>query len=194
MNLSFKFIKSVSNIYDEMTNNGFSLVYFGEFSHDITMMFTSMAENDMDKRSEGKVIKKKVFHVLVEILQNLNRHSDEMHDSKIGNGLFIIGMKDDVYYIISSNKVSAKHKASLEAALIQVNAASKPELKEMYKKQIKEGKLSAKGGAGLGLIDISRKSGEKLNYQFLQIDEEYYFFILEVEINTKKIEKECSEN
>ena len=61
MNLSFKFIKSVSNIYDEMTNNGFSLVYFGEFSHDITMMFTSMAENDMDKRSEEKVVKKKLF-------------------------------------------------------------------------------------------------------------------------------------
>lgn len=191
MNLSFKFIKSVSNIYDEMTNNGFSLVYFGEFSHDITMMFTSMAENDMDKRSEEKVIKKKVFHVLVEILQNLNRHSDEMNDAKIGNGLFIIGMKDDIYYIISSNKVSAKHKDSLEIALKQVNAASRPELKEMYKKQIKEGKLSDKGGAGLGLIDIARKSGEQLNYQFLQIDENYYFFILEVEINTKKIDKDC---
>ncbi|OFX46397.1 MAG: hypothetical protein A2046_13815 [Bacteroidetes bacterium GWA2_30_7] len=191
MNLSFKFIKSVSNIYDEMTNNGFSLVYFGEFSHDITMMFTSMAENDMDKRSEEKVIKKKVFHVLVEILQNLNRHSDEMNDAKIGNGLFIIGMKDDIYYIISSNKVNAKHKDSLETALKQVNAASRPELKEMYKKQIKDGKLSDKGGAGLGLIDIARKSGEQLNYQFLQIDENYYFFILEVEINTKKIEKEC---
>lgn len=194
MNLSFKFIKSVSNIYDEMTNNGFSLVYFGEFSHDITMMFTSMAENDMDKRSEEKVIKKKVFHVLVEILQNLNRHSDEMNDAKIGNGLFIIGMKDDIYYIISSNKVSSKHKDSLEIALKQVNAASRSELKEMYKKQIKDGKLSDKGGAGLGLIDIARKSGEQLNYQFLQIDENYYFFILEVEINTKRIEKESTDN
>ena len=33
MNLTFNFIKSVSNIYDEMIENGFSLVYLGEFSH-----------------------------------------------------------------------------------------------------------------------------------------------------------------
>jgi hypothetical protein len=188
MNLSFKFIKSVSNIYDEMICNGFSLVYLGEFSHEITMMFTSLAEQDMDKRAEEKSIRKKVFHVLVEVLQNLNRHSDELNDKNLGNGLFIIGKKDDIYHIISSNKVSCEHKPKLEQALIEVNSASKDELKEMYKKQIKDGKLSSKGGAGLGLIDIARKSGAELNYQFLQIDKNNFFFILEVEINAKKID------
>ncbi|HBX52587.1 MAG: hypothetical protein A2W98_09975 [Bacteroidetes bacterium GWF2_33_38] len=188
MNLSFKFIKSVSNIYEEMVSNGFSIVYLGEFSQDITLMFTSMAESDMEKRSEEKSIKKKVFHVLVETLQNLYRHSDEIIDSEAGNGLFIIGKKDDIYYIITSNKVSKVHKPNLEKALEEVNNASKEELKEMYKKQINEGKISNKGGAGLGLIDIARKTGEKLSYQFLQIDANYFFFILEVEINAKKID------
>ena len=60
----------------------------------------------------------------------------------------------------------------------------------MYRKQIREGKLSDKGGAGLGLIDIARKIGEPLNYQFLQLDEANYFFILKVEINAKKFGKE----
>lgn len=188
MNLSFKFIKSVSNIYDEMVCNGFSIVYLGEFSQEVTMMFTAMAENDMEKRSEEKAIKKKVFHVLVETLQNLYRHSDEINDSEVGNGLFIIGQKDDRYYIITSNKVSKDHKPNLEKALQEVNSASKEELKSMYKKQISEGKISKKGGAGLGLIDIARKTGEKLSYQFLQLDSKYYFFILEVEINAKKID------
>jgi hypothetical protein len=61
----------------------------------------------------------------------------------------------------------------------------------MYKKQIKEGKLSPKGGAGLGLIDIARKTGETLNYHFLQLDDNNYFFILEVEINARKFAKEA---
>ena len=30
----------------------------------------------------------------------------------------------------------------------------------LYKKQIKEGRLSDKGGAGLGFIDIKRKTGK----------------------------------
>ena len=60
----------------------------------------------------------------------------------------------------------------------------------MYKRQIKDGRLSEKGGAGLGLIDIARKTGETLNYQFLPLDEDNYFFILKVEINAKKFVKD----
>ncbi|HUW06337.1 MAG TPA: SiaB family protein kinase [Williamwhitmania sp.] len=190
MNLTFNFIKSVSNIYDEMIENGFSVVYLGEFSHEITKMFTTMAESDMEKNSEERVVQRKVYHVMVETLQNMNKHSDEIKESNIGNGLFIIGKKQDVYYIITSNKVAEYHKEPLERALNQVNSATKEELNQMYRKQIREGKLSDKGGAGLGLIDIARKIGEPLNYQFLQLDEKNYFFILKVEINSKKFGKE----
>ena len=189
MNLTFNFIKSVSNIYDEMIDNGFSLVYLGEFSHEITKMFTSMAESDMEKNSEERSVQRKVYHVMVETLQNMNKHSDEIKERNIGNGLFIIGKKHDTYYVITSNKVARKHKDLLEQSLITVNNASPEELKEMYKLQIREGTLSEKGGAGLGLIDIARKTGEPLNYQFLQLDEDNYFFILKVEINARKFYK-----
>lgn len=191
MNLTFNFIKSVSTIYDEMIENGFSLVYLGEFSHQITKMFTSMAESDMEKQSEEKSVQRRVYHVMVETLQNMNKHSDEIKERNIGSGLFIIGKKDETYYIITSNVVAKSRKDALENSLITVNNASKEELKEMYKKQIKEGKLSAKGGAGLGLIDIARKTGETLNYQFLQLDDDNYFFILKVGINAKKFAKEA---
>lgn len=173
-----------------MIENGFSLVYLGEFSHDITKMFTSMAESDMEKNSEERSVQRKVYHVMVETLQNMNKHSDEIKERNIGNGLFIIGKKHDTYYVITSNKVAKNHKDHLERALISVNSASPQELKEMYKRQIKDGSLSNKGGAGLGLIDIARKTGETLNYQFLQLDEENFFFILKVEINSKKFAKE----
>jgi len=52
---------------------------------------------------------------------------------------------------------------------------------------MKEGVLTEKGGAGLGLIDIARKTEEKLNFQFIPFDDKYYFFILKVEVSTKKI-------
>lgn len=191
MNLTFNFVKSISNIYDEMTSNGFSLVYFGEFSHEITKMFTTMAESDMEKNSEERSVQRRVYHVMVETLQNMNKHSDELGEKDgVGGGLFIIGKKNDTYYVITSNKVAREHKDNLEAALNTVNNASPEELKEMYKKQIKEGRISDKGGAGLGLIDIARKTEEPLEYQFLQQDQEYFFFILKVEINAKKFYKQ----
>ena len=40
------------------------------------------------------------------------------------------------------------------------------------------GELSSKGGAGLGLIDIAKKTGNKFEYHFLPIDDNFSFFIL----------------
>ena len=122
----------------------------------------------------------------------MNKHSDELREGEggVGGGLFIIGKKNDTYYVITSNKVAREHKENLESALNTVNNASQEELKEMYKKQIKEGKISEKGGAGLGLIDIARKTEEPLEYQFLQLDQDTFFFILKVEINAKKFYKQ----
>jgi hypothetical protein len=48
----------------------------------------------------------------------------------------------------------------------------------LFKQQIKESSLSDKGGAGLGLIDIAKKTGSKLSYQFKEINELVSFFIL----------------
>ena len=50
-------------------------------------------------------------------------------------------------------------------------------LDDMYKKQLREGILSPKGGAGLGFIDIRRKTGNHLDYSFVKIDKETSFFI-----------------
>ncbi len=193
MKLDVSLLKSVLTIYDELQNNGIYLVYLGVFSHDITKMFTSMAEDDMESKGEALSIKKRVYHVMVETLQNMNRHSDEIaSDMNTGRGLFMIGRKSDAYYVITSNKVSKEKKESLEAALIEINQSSPEDLRKMYLKQIKHGKLSEKGGAGLGLIDIARKTSGSHDYQFIPFDDDNYFFILKVEIDTKAI-KEAKE-
>ncbi|NJO03939.1 MAG: hypothetical protein HC880_21710 [Bacteroidia bacterium] len=188
MNLDVSLIKSVLTIYDELLDNGISLVYLGEFSHEITKMFTSMAEDDMDRKSEKISTKKKVYHVMVETLQNMNKHSDDLTDEgNIGRGMFMIAKKNKSYYVITSNRVSRAKKESLEEMLEKINASSMDELREMYLSQIKQGKISEKGGAGLGLIDIARKTTGRHDYQFIPYDADSFFFILKVEINTKDI-------
>lgn len=183
MKLNVGLVKSVLNLYEEMYTSGIDLVYLGEFNHDITKMFANMADNRMDLDEEERSTKKKVYHVLVETLQNMNKHSDELSDKRnIGSGLFIIGKKNGTYYIISSNKVTNNKKGVLEPMVETISKSSQEELKEMYKKQLKDGSLSEKGGAGLGLIDIARKAGGNISYQFLPYDEEYYYFILKAEI------------
>ncbi len=188
MNLNVGFVKSVLTLYNEMLYNGISLVYLGAFNHQITKMFSTMAQEQMERDSEEKSTKKKVYHSIVETLQNMNKHSDEISDqTNIGKGLFLIGKKDKLYYIITLNKVKNTKVVSLKRALEEVNNATQEELKLMYKRQLKDGKLSEKGGAGLGLIDIARKTENKLDYEFLPLDDENYFFILKVEIDASEL-------
>lgn len=188
MSADITFIKSVLSLHDEMASNGFSLVYEGEFSHEVMKMFTAMAERDMDKSNEERAVKRKVFHVMVECLQNMTKHSDDYDsEDRIGNGLFIVGKKNGVWNVITANKILKDRIDNLKSSIDFINSLSKEELNALYKKQIREGSLSDKGGAGLGLIDIARKTGRKLEYQFLPLeDSENYFFLLKVLINSNK--------
>jgi hypothetical protein len=72
---------------------------------------------------------------------------------------------------------------NLEDAIEELNKMDKLALDNLHKKQIKSGQLSLKGGAGLGLIDIIRKTGEKYAYQFIRLDEAYHFFVLKATIH-----------
>lgn len=187
MSADINFIKSVLSLHDEMASNGFSLVYEGVFSHEVMKMFTSMAERDMDKTNEEKSVKRKVFHVMVECLQNMTKHSDDQDaDDQVGNGLFIVGKKDGIWNVITANKIQKERIDDLRESIDHINGLTKEELNALYKKQIREGSLSEKGGAGLGLIDIARKTGRKLDYQFLPLeDKENFFFLLKVRISGK---------
>ncbi|TVQ11506.1 MAG: hypothetical protein EA361_12650 [Bacteroidetes bacterium] len=185
-------MKMVYEFHNEMLANRFTLVYEGEITHQITKAFTSLAENKMDSYSEDASMKKKVFHVMVECLQNLSKHADETVASSsggfAGNGIFIVGQLEDEnqgYQILTGNSVVKAKVIELRALLEKINQLDKDGLKELFKKQMREGSLSEKGGAGLGLIDIARKTGEKLEYNFIDIDENNSFFLLRTKISRK---------
>lgn len=179
------YMKMIFSFHKAMLKHGFSLVYEGEITHQITKAFTSLAENNMERLSEDTSVKKKVFHVMVECLQNLTKHSEDVSASDTpyaGNGVFIVGKLDGVYHVITGNPIPKANIADLKAMLDRINSLDKESLKELYKQQIKGGELSEKGGAGLGLIDIARKTGEKLDYHFEELDEERAFFMLKTTV------------
>jgi hypothetical protein len=67
--------------------------------------------------------------------------------------------------------------------LEEVNNLSPDELKEYYRQSLSETEFTEKGGAGLGIIEMARKSGHKLKYEFTKINNEYSFFSLTITIH-----------
>lgn len=172
---------------NEIMTNGFPLIYKGELNHQITKLFTSMAEQKILKIQKEKTLRMKVFHIMVECMQNINKHSDDFDDpiNRIGNGLFFVGEKEDSYYVITGNKINNDKVEPLKRRIDTLNKLSREELADLHKNQMQYGFLTERGGAGLGLIDIVRKTGEKLVYHFTRIDNESQFFLLKVTIGIK---------
>jgi len=73
----------------------------------------------------------------------------------------------------------------LEDKLNKINSLNDEEVKFLYGVIMKQTvvKFSSKGGAGLGLIDMKKKSGNALKFQFQPIDEQVTYFSLRIEVD-----------
>ncbi|MCG8698751.1 MAG: SiaB family protein kinase, partial [Bacteroidales bacterium] len=171
---------------DQLVSSGFPLVYKGPLDHASMKFFTSMAKEEIANNCEDKGVQRKIFHVMVEMIQNITKHSANSDDKGVGgNGIFVVGGNEDYFYVITGNMIKNDKVRGLEETILSLNNMSKEELQTLYKSQIRGGELSKKGGAGLGLIDIVRKTDHGFGFQFLRIDTENQFFILKATIAKK---------
>ncbi|MFC2112192.1 SiaB family protein kinase [Bacteroidota bacterium] len=175
------FLDFVYDFYASMKSYEIKLVYEGKVTHQITKAFIALAEAQMEENEEATKVQRTVFHVMVECLQNISRHADEFEAGKSlysGKGIFLISNTKKAYCVTTGNAIVNEKVPELEEMLAEINKMDDDELKELYVKQMREGRLSDKGGAGLGFIDIRRKTGEKLDYHFMPISETASFFLL----------------
>ncbi len=175
-------MKHVYLIHKTMKEHNLILVYEGEFTQEITKSVLSMAEKNLDSTGEEQNIKRKVFNVMVECLQNICKHADSMKREEERRAIFMIGKENDSYEITSGNYILNGSIDGLKAKLDQINSLDKEGLKVLYKDLIKTSELSEKGGAGLGFVDIARKSGQKLEFDFEPVNEENSFFSFKTKI------------
>jgi hypothetical protein len=177
----------IYDIYKQLEERNVILSFKGMMTSELLTTILQIMESKMERFEERPKIKKKVFNVLVECLQNLYHHIDEDIDDLETeqnelNSLFMIAKTVSTYTITTGNYMKPKDVESLRGKLDLINSMSKEELKAYYKQVLNEGTMSEKGTAGLGMIDIARKSGKKLNYDFSPINDNLTFFSLSVKI------------
>ena len=174
----------IYDLHHTMMSQNLILVYQGDFTQESTKSILAMAERNLDSSGEESSIKRKVFNVMVEALQNIVKHSDELVDGQIRShaAIFLIGKEKNRYSIMSGNPIRKSNIDKLNKALEHINNLDKEGLKELYKEIIKNTTISEKGGAGLGFVDMARKSGEKIEYSFPELNAEYAFFCLKVNV------------
>jgi len=174
------FLKFVYDFYSGMKTYEVTLVYEGDINHQIIKAFTSVTEEKLSREEESEVVQKKVYHVMVESLQNIARHAAETkinEKEKMHRGILMVSVNNAEYHVTTGNLIDNAQVGHLKDTLDHINSLDKNELDQLYKKQLKEGKISDKGGAGLGFIDIKRKTGKNLEFHFMPLPGNSTFFL-----------------
>lgn len=180
------YMEFIYKFHETMEQQKLQLVYNGEVNQSITKAFVSLAEKNLDETNESLPTKRRVYHVMVECLQNICKHADDPVTGEPdipGSGIFVVGYNEDAYIVTTGNIVANDRIEGLTRLLERVNHLDRDELKQLYKEQIKQSRLSDKGGAGLGFIDIAKKTGNQLTYHFEKVNDVSSFFILKTQIS-----------
>jgi hypothetical protein len=168
-----------------MEKGNIMLSFKGEVTSDLLTSILQIMESKMETLDEPPKIKKKVYNILVECLQNLYHHIDEDDPKTVANensALFMIRKEEGEYSIMTGNFIANENVELLKGRLDRINDMDKDALKVYYKEVLNNGEMSTKGGGGLGMIDIARKSGKKLEYHFDHVDDEHSFFSLNIKV------------
>ncbi len=128
-------------------------------------------------------IYKKMISVMIEALENVTKYSEKIHcngESKASEFCpsCEISCNDTEIELTTQNPVKKVDVASLRNRIDSVNKQSKEELKELFKSIITNGEFSPSGGAGLGLIEMAKTTGNKLEYTFESISKDFSLYTL----------------
>lgn len=179
-------IQEIFDLYDTMERKNIMLSFKGDMSTDLLTSILQIIENKLDRFGESPKVKKRIFNILVECLQNLYHHID-LPSKKVASDtpsvIVMIAKTISGYAIITGNFMLNNNADLLKKRLEQINGMTQDEVKDLYKSVLADGKMSEKGGGGLGMIDIARKSGEKLEYGFIPFGDGSSFFSLNVKVN-----------
>jgi len=189
-----KELDNIFELHNIMQKNKLNYVYRGVFTTDITRKILALVESNLIHKEESKVIKRKIFNLMVEGLQNITRHqADDKNKTSNNYGVFALKKESCKYFLTTGNLVENEMITELSKKIDIVNRLDKEGLKQYYRNILKHGEISDKGGAGLGFIDMARKSGNKLIYSFEKVDDKFSYFYLHLEIlsqnSSKNIQK-----
>ncbi len=170
--------KSLSfRLFSDMQKDNLEYTYRGDFTTAITDTILTLAESNLANAETQRKIRKKVYFIMVEGLQNMTRHQLENHP-----GIFVMQRKKHGYFITTGNVIKNDEEQMLGEMIDKINAMDRAELKEYARKVLDNHVMSDKGGAGLGLIEIAKKSGSNIFYRFRKVTDEYSFFYMQTRI------------
>lgn len=169
--------------YSEKIDEDAIFSYKGRIEdEDVTEVLQSV-EQILKNKNESPKLFRKIFNVLVEMVQNLYHHGEVPSDLDVDYekfGVLILRDEGTQYRICAGNFIKIDGLRLIRDRIDQINTLSSAETQSLYRIILENDQFSEKGGGGLGMVDIARKSGNNMEYQFYDYNPNYLFIAIDV--------------
>ncbi len=154
----------------------------GEIDNQVLKNILKTMDDLMEQLGEDRFMRKKINSILIECLQNLIFHAEKATISGQQPALKIT-RNGKAYQITTHNLIKQEKKTVLSTYIDKINGMNEDELRNYYQEVLTNGKFNPQGGAGLGIINIARKTKEhKLVYQYHPTTEPYLMFEMNITV------------
>lgn len=181
-------IDQIHDLYQSLEKHRIMLSFKGDLTEELTTALLDVLERKMSLIEKDPRVRKRTFNVVMECLQNLYHHRTHNTDPASDNhqptphGVVMIAQQEGGYSVLTGNYMDGGEVGRLREHLDRINGMGPDELRDLYKNVLSNGTFSSRGGGGLGMIEIARKSGGKLEYGFVPTDNDKTFFSLNVNV------------
>lgn len=125
---------------------------------------------------------KRILGIMTELLQNISHHGPPaVFENKETAHSFLFEKRKEGFLLTTTNIIHADKVAALKKRITALNSCTDVELKSLYQNILNHGKREGEN-AGLGLIDIIRKSGNKILFKFAPLGNKYCLFTVKVPV------------
>jgi hypothetical protein len=171
--------------------SGILLDYHGPINSDTIELIIAKLRQSKDYEDLNKITGKKVYAIFIECIENIAKHSlKNAGNYKLLDPYTSVRKQEDEVIIIARNPVSDSNKNELESRLNLINRSDEESLQALYDKRINKKLKDEENSAGLGLIIIALKSGNRIKYSFRRTDYSYSIFEIQISVTdflTKKL-------
>tara|TARA_Y100001980_G_C14556896_1_gene352639 strand:- start:11820 stop:12407 length:588 start_codon:yes stop_codon:yes gene_type:complete len=172
--------------YQNIHDNNLILMYKGILTFDLLSAIIGSVERRINEFETERRVQKKFYSILTECIQNVYYHLEDGTEKELPieseSVLVMISAKPKYYKIKTSNHIPNTNVKPLIEKIEQINNLNKEELKELYKEALSNDSFSSKNTAGIGLMEIARKTDYKLEYNFEKINETHSSFNFEIKL------------
>lgn len=176
------------NLHKKLREEGILISFSGKFSQEIIEELGEAVKKYLEAEEHPKTDIFNVFSIFIEQTQNIKNYCVSKKDTgfyeQISNSCIVVIGKNEsgVKYIFSGNMVQNEDTDRLEKVINELHGLDKQQLKKLYKQKLKQEINPERKSAGLGLVEIARKSTSPLEFSIEEMDELFSFFTLKATV------------